>query len=829
MKIRPQTCLSIMIATAILLSVVSEPSVAMDALPVPERGFVSVRPAETWEEGLITGNGTVGANMLSRPLNDRIIFTHERLFLPQGPPTMPPDNSARLFEIRRLIDRGLYKQASQLAFDFSGQDDFLYPDPFVPAFDLAIQMNSAGEPTDYARSVDFQTGEATVCWTSEQGTFYRRLFVSRKHSVAVLAMNAEQPGALNCTLAMEPRAPSDKLDADEVARSLEVFRKSISDISLATSETELSYRNRFTNAYPGSIEALEGFARVVVDGNVGDSPAQISIENERMTIQGASNVLLLIDIRLLYDQESSEAEQVRSHLASLPIDYQELLDAHAAIHGEMFNRMKLDIGGGADHERPTEDLLESSTYENLNRALIEKQFDAGRYNIISCTGELPPNLQGGWGGTYVPGWASDYTHNGNVPSAIAANMMGNMPELMLAYTSYIESIVPWLEINAQHMFGARGIVLPSRSTTNGFNNALAPTFAGGFWVAGAGWAAHFFYDYYLYTGDKQFLAEHALPFMEKAALFFEDYLYEGPDGKYVFSPTQSPENTPANSNSQGSFNATMDVAVAKELFTNLIAASKELDRNAEKIPLWETMLDKMPEYSINEDGIIKEWLTPRLENNDSHRHSSQLYPLYDGLPEEIAASPELRAAFKKSIEFKLDKHWKNNQRGFMSFGLVQLGQASTSLGEGELAYHCLGHLVNRFWLGNLASMHNHRSLFNMDISGGMPAVIIKMLVASTPGTIDLLPALPKDWPVGEIEGVLCRGAIEVSRLKWDHQRITVTLVSSQQQTIDLRLPGEIDHASIASGDASVEKSDTPGQLTLSLPKATPVTIEIVLR
>jgi len=41
--------------------------------------------------------------------------------------------------------------------------------------------------------------------------------------------------------------------------------------------------------------------------------------------------------------------------------------------------------------------------------------------------------------------------------------------------------------------------------------------------------------------------------------------------------------------------------------------------------------------------------------------------------------------------------------------------------------------VNRFWLNNLASMHNHRSLFNMDISGGMPSVIIKMLVASDPG------------------------------------------------------------------------------------------------
>ena len=63
----------------------------------------------------------------------------------------------------------------------------------------------------------------------------------------------------------------------------------------------------------------------------------------------------------------------------------------------------------------------------------------------------------------------------------------------------------------------------------------------------------------------------------------------------------------------------------------------------------------------------------------------------------------------------------------MSFGVVQLGQAATSLGESEMAYKCLIPLVNRYWLNNLASMHNHKSLFNMDISGGMPAVIIKML------------------------------------------------------------------------------------------------------
>ena len=123
---------------------------------------------------------------------------------------------------------------------------------------------------------------------------------------------------------------------------------------------------------------------------------------------------------------------MKQTLEAIPADYDRLLDDHARLHGRLFNRMRLDLGGGDDHRRTTEELLELSTYENPNRALIEKEFDAARYNIISCTGQLPPTLQGVWGGTYVPGWASDFTHNGNVPSAIASYLMGNMPELMLA-------------------------------------------------------------------------------------------------------------------------------------------------------------------------------------------------------------------------------------------------------------------------------------------------------------------------------------------------------------------------------------------------------------
>ena len=784
------------------LSMVSLFSLAMIActpapprqLQAPERGFISSEAAETWEQGLISGNGTIGANVFSRPLDETIVFTHERLFLPEGEPILPPPLAPHLPKIRQLILEEHYSEATKLAFELSEQRGFMYPDRFIPAFDFCIKMDAEENITDFLRSVDFQTGEATVHWADSRGVFERRLFVSRTDGVAVLLITGPGRSTVNCRLQLKPRTPSEKLDERKVESSNRVFQRNITNLKITAEKSALTFRNNFARAYEGSIQALEGVAYVKVKNGAAKP------EGNELIVTGADQVLVLVDIKVLYDPERSRISDTKDMLADMPTDYQKLLERHARVHGELFNRMQLDMGGGPERSLTIEELLEKSTYEHPSKALIEKEFDAGRYNIISCTGQLPPNLQGVWGGTYAPDWASDFTQNGNVPSAISSMLMGNTPELMLAYTTYLESIVPGMELNAQRIFGARGIVLPSRTSTHGYNNAFAPKFAGAFWVGGAAWAAHFFYDYYLYTGDRKFLAEHALPFMEKAAVFFEDYLYEGPDGKSIFSPTQSPENTPGNTDSQGTFNATMDVAAAKELLHNVITASRELGVNQEKISTWQTMLIKMPDYLIGEDGAIKEWLTPKLEDRHSHRHCSHLYALFDGMPAEIANDSKLKEAFKRVIEIKLDRHWKNNRSGYMSFGVVQIGQAAASLGDGELAYQCLVHLINRYWLNNLASMHNHRSLFNMDISGGMPSVIIKMLAASEPGKIQLLPALPAAWPEGKITGLLTRGGFEVD-IAWRNGKLHEAVIYSNNGK----------RCRLVYGDHSVEFDTKKGQ------------------
>jgi alpha-L-fucosidase 2 len=113
----------------------------------------------------------------------------------------------------------------------------------------------------------------------------------------------------------------------------------------------------------------------------------------------------------------------------------------------------------------------------------------------------------------------------------------------------------------------------------------------------------------------------------------------------------------------------------------------------------------------------------------------------------------------------------------------------------------------------------------MDISGGMPSVIIKILVASVAGRIQLLPALPKAWPTGTIEGVLCRGQTEVRRLHWSPDGIECTLRSGKAQAVLLELPADISVVTEEARGAKVAKGTSATQRKLTLPASGEATVK----
>lgn len=737
----------------------------------PRHGFISSQQADSWEKALISGNGKMGVLVMGHPKNETIIVNHAGLFMPLNEPLLPVNQASHLAEIRGLIAEGQYQRAADLVVELSQKEGYgekRWTDPFVPAFDILVSMTNVGNIRDYVRGVDFQTGLTAVRWIDEQGIFVRKIFVSRADNVIVLSISSPNGAKISCSvsLAQHPGAWG------------------IKSVYTAADNNWLTYRMNFKNSWKGSLQGCEGVARVVVNNG------EYHTNGDSIIVRDADSVIVITRAALTKNFAQSGINSIKRSLARINPDFGTLLDKHVKVHSKIFNRVQIDLGGGDEHLLTSEELLAKSKVGNLSKALLEKEFDAGRYAILSSSGDMPPNLQGIWTGTWTPAWSGDYTQNGNVQSAIASMLCTNMSECMLGYFNYLEQQMPEYRINAKRLFGCRGIHVPSRTSSHGLNNHFDRTWPMTFWTAGAGWAAHFFYDYYLYTGDKKFLIEHALPFMKEAAAFYEDFLFLGSDGKYVFNPSYSPENNPGNSPSQACVNATMDIAVAKELLTNLVTVCEEMGIEKEKTLTWKQMLARMPNYEINSDGAIKEWTTSKLEDNYAHRHCSHLYALFDGLPEEIAKSAELRMAFQKAAELRMDFRRKENG-GEMAFGLVQIGLSAASLRDAKLAYESIDWLANNYWFSNMVTTHNPGEIFNVDLCGGFPAIITKMLVQSEPGKIDLLPALPKEWESGHISGLLCRGQITVIDMKWTFGNISAVFKSPKRQKVTIWTPYKI--------------------------------------
>lgn len=788
-------------------------------LKSPERGFVSSMPADTWEHALISGNGKYGALVMSKPLDETIILNHARLFLPLNTPLPPVDTASHLKEIRQMMAEGQYQRAADFVVELSKKEGYggkRWTDPLVPAFDLKIGTQAKGDVKRYARSVDFATGVATVCWEDERGQFLRKLFVSRPDDVVVLSITGPGKGAVDCDLQLAQRPEKGQGGWWSEA----IFKKGIKDISISADADWLTYRSSFKLTWEGSLQGYEGAARVVTKGG------SRRVEGNRIVVKGADEVLVFLRIELLRDFNASKIPGLKKGLSSVKADFDALLRRHANVHGGIFSRARLDLGGGADHGLTSEELIAKSSVGNLSKALLEKEFDACRYAVISSSGELFPNLQGIWNGTWMPPWSSDFTQNGNVQSAIAANLSANMAECLEPYFRYQEALLPEYRENARRLYGTRGIHVASRTSSHGLNNHFDGIWPMTFWTGGAAWVSQFYFEYYLYTGDRAFLKKRALPFMKEAAAFYEDFLVEGPDGKLLFSPSYSPENNPKNGKSQACINATMDIAMAKELLRNCITACEVLNTDADLVAKWKQMLAKIPDYQINSDGAVKEWTTPLLEDNYAHRHVSHLYPLFVSNPPEIATNAALQAAFKKAAEFRMEIRRKD-RGGEMAFGLVQLGQAVSSLHDAQMSYDTVDWLANNYLYPNFVTTHNPRSLFNTDLCGGLPAIIIKMLVDSSIGWIELLPALPKEWPTGAIEGIRCRGQVEIRSLSWRGKEITVTLRSGIKQSIQLRTPDGIRAIKVTDGRGLVVPVATgEASRIVSLPEGEDVTFVI---
>jgi hypothetical protein len=683
---------------------------------------------------MVSGNGRQGALCYGTPTQVHITLSHERLFLPVHIAPEPPPTVDILPELRALLAAGRYRAAAErVAALAPGRSS----DPFVGAATLTFTPPGPADADTYRRSVDLETGLVTQRWRTAAGEAVVEVFVSRPADAVVVRLLGLPDGEWE----LGP------IDGDPPSPIVFDRRATVDGLQLRT---------------PG----YEVTARLVTDGVT-------TVDSDRVRVVGASTTVLLARTVVSVGGAASP------DLAALPADIDRLLEQHAAVHGDLVGRVRLDLGGDpARRAADTEDLLAGP----VDAAVVERLFDAGRYAIVSSTGDLPPNLQGVWSGTYEPAWSGDYTLDGNLQAAVAALQPTRTPELMLPVFDLLDERREDFRRNAGRLYGAGGILVPAHVGSHGLLTEFGPVWCLTFWTAGAAWLARLYYDHWCHTGDDAFLAQRAVPFMREAAAFYRDFLGDFLGDGPRFVPSYSPENTPANSDSQAAVDATMDAAAVADLLRNLLRVAADDPEAAQ----WRALLDRLPAYRVTADGDLAEWIHPELADNHAHRHASHLYPLWYEPDPAFAADPELRKAAARTVERRLS--WWRTAGDEMAFGLVQLGLAAAQLGMADAAYEALTRLA-RYWRPSLVATHNVGSIFNVDICGGLPALVVAMLVRSTRERVDLLPALPAAWPAGEIRGVATRAGVLVERLAWSPDTVEAVLVPQRRADVTVSVGG----------------------------------------
>ncbi len=729
-----------------------------------------------WREALPSGNGEVGIGVYGEIMHETVMISHTDLWWRSRTPEMP-DVSYTLPKIRKALLEGDARKADRIMVD---EFKRLGYDPSVgfplPLCDLKIYMPISHAFKKYERRLCMENGEITVSFCEGESRIERSAFVSRSDDVIVYRITDKNGGKVSADVSLALH------DTEDAARHTTDLRGYLPKNAISHADGKYI----FFSAQNDDGTDFGAVARLITDVDASECDGGLKVE-------GAREILLIIKAFVKSDSKS-EFAKLKSKLSAIDADYNTLLSRHAALHRQMFLNTELSLDCEA-RDRSNEELLLEAYKDESSSELIEKLWSYGRYLLISASreGGNPCSLYGLWCGDYQGMWAFNM-FNENVQMIYWQALSGNMPELLLPVFDYVERYMDDYRENARKLFGCRGIFLPAPSTPeSGLVKILLPHIL--HWTAGAGWVAQHYYKYYEYTLDTEFLKSRALPFMREVALFYEDFFVEDKNGKYMSIPSVSPENSPAGyndpndptDNMETTVNATMDFAIAKELLTNLLNGGKITEMYRDEWEKWENMLSRIPDYQINEDGAIKEWMHDSFLDNYHHRHLSHIYPLFPG--NEVTKKDKRLydacvTAFNKRLAIGL-----NQQTGW---SFAHLANCYARIGDGDGALSCIDNLARSCVQSNFFTMHNDTKKMGIgvekkvapiqiDANMGITAAVNEMLVRREGDIIYILPALPKKWRRGSVKGLLVSGGIVVS-VDWDIDKSKITATLASQHT-----------------------------------------------
>ena len=740
-------------------------------IPQPNKLWYN-KPAYAFEESLPIGNGKLGALIYGGANNDSIQLNDITLWT--GVPVNPNEGGDAfkwIPKIREVLFKEDYKTADSLQHYVQGHNSEFYQ----PLGMINIKDCNQGEFTDYYRELSLDNSLATVHYRRNGIQYTKEYFASHPDKMIAIKLSASQKRAIN------------------------------SDISL-------------TSLIPHQVKASSRGQLTMTGHVLGDEAnsthycAMLQVKNTDGKVWASDSVLHLKDVSeaIIYlinetsyngfdkhpvKEGAPYIENVADdawHLANFT--YDEFKQRHIADYKKLFDRVSLNLKGAKyDATRPTDkQLLAYSDNHESNPYLEQLYFQYGRYLLISSsrTKGVPANLQGLWAPALYSPWRGNYTININLEENYWPAEVTNLPELVAPVDGLVEGMSVTGRHNAQHFYGIdKGWCAGHNTDAWAMSNPVgtgneSPQWSN--WAMGGAWLVETLWDHYDYTRDTEYLRNTAYPLMKGAADFLLEWLIPNPHNpnELITAPCTSPEAdyiTDKGYRGSSFYGGTADLAIIRELFKNTIKGAKVLGIDNDYQQQLQSALNRLRPYHIGKRGNLMEWYHDWEDQDWHHRHQSHLLGLYPFHQITVDKTPELAAAATKTLEIKGD-----NSTGWSTGWRINLW---ARLHRADKAYQIYRKLLTyvspevykdskHHSGGTYPNLFDAHPPFQIDGNFGGTAGVCEMLMQCDGETMDLLPALPKEWSAGEIKGIKARGNYEIA-LSWNKGQVKKAIITSK--------------------------------------------------
>jgi len=712
------------------------------------------QPATAWVQAMPLGNGMIGAMVFGGVTNERIALNESSFWSGRPHNYDNPDAFTYFPQIRDLVFAGRFQEAEKMANDhFWGVPKA--QEAYQPIGDLLLSFGSTNF-SDYRRELDMEKGVAKVSYRSGDAVITREAFVSWPDRVLVVRISADRPGRIS--LGAQFRGPyletsvadHDRLVMDGIWNGpFSAPPTGMAGLIARTSGKGLGYEAALVARLEGGRSEMAG--------------STLEITNADAVTFVVAVATSFVNYHDISGNPAARCQQVLDAAAGK--DFASLYGRHVDDFRGLMGRVRLNLGDGALHAKPTDQRLASVRAGGADPDLEALCFQFGRYLLVSSSrvGGQAANLQGIWDESLLPPWGSKFTVNINLEMNYWPAEVCNLSECTLPLFDLIKDLSETGARTARTYYNCGGWVVHHNTD---LWRGTAPVDAAkyGMWPVGGAWLCQHLWEHYAFTGDTNFLRNY-YPVMKGSAQFLLDLLEEEPQHHWLVTPfSMSPEHTYRDQDGKTaslSPGPTLDIALMRELFPHCIAAGELLGVDADFRTRLAAALKRLPPYRINSRGFLQEWIEDWAPGSEGHNVSPN-FPIFPGSSITLRGNPELAAAINKWMETR-------EARG----GWITAWDASVwaRLGRGEKVEQWLAILMRGSLADNLHNSRNNQS----DASFGLTAAVAEALLQSQAGEIALLPALPPHWPNGSVQGLRARGGFDVDITWRDGKLVEATI------------------------------------------------------